>query len=158
MSSFIVENKTINRVLSFLYWHKNELIGHDYINDLRDLLRLPERDHTDEAYFIEMNALGLAMHKLNVKAVMTRYPDMTHKNISTRAPGTYENGHLIKYAFTEEHLSLIQAIKSLQCWLYQCCEGNIDRTKLYKFFKGVERTLMGCVIDALPEYDQAEWG
>jgi len=49
-------------------------------------------------------------------------------------------------------------IKSLQCWKYQCSEGDIPETKLYQFFEEVEHHLALKIVINLPEYDKATWG
>lgn len=53
-----------------------------------------------------------------------------------------------------------QSYKSLQCWLYQCCEGDIPEvSKLYKFFDTVViRHMANSIITKTPAYEQAEWG
>ncbi len=58
-----------------------------------------------------------------------------------------------------EPIPLVQVLKSLQCWLYQCNEGNVLETALYGLFDNdVQLYLMTEIIDALPEYQDAFWG
>jgi hypothetical protein len=54
----------------------------------------------------------------------------------------------------------IQAFKALQCWLYQCTEGEIpELSKLYTFFKKVVISEWAeLLVMRTPEYEQAEWG
>jgi hypothetical protein len=41
----------------------------------------------------------------------------------------------LDYRYREtESVPLVQVLKSLQCWLYQCSEGNVPETELYKLF------------------------
>jgi len=54
-------------------------------------------------------------------------------------------------------ISRIQALKSVQCWLYQSCEGDGDTTKLYKLIQKIEKILLNAIICDLEEYQQAEW-
>jgi hypothetical protein len=64
------------------------------------------------------------------------------------------------YHFVRVPCPPIQAYKSLQCWLYQCCEGNIpEASKLYTFFDTVVvQHIANSIITNTPEYEQAEWG
>ena len=50
-----------------------------------------------------------------------------------------------------------QLLKSLQCYLYQCCEGNVPDCDLYKELTKLEHTLQSYIISKMPEYDKAEW-
>jgi hypothetical protein len=58
-----------------------------------------------------------------------------------------------------EPVPLVQVLKSLQCWLYQCNEGDVPTTALYGLFDNdVQLYLMSEIIDTLPEYQNAYWG
>jgi hypothetical protein len=53
----------------------------------------------------------------------------------------------------------MQVLKSLQCWLYQCNEGDVPTTELYGLFDtDVQMYLMDTIITKLPEYEEATWG
>ena len=138
MSSFIVENKTINRVLSYLHSHPDILNGY-LVEKFQELCyRLDtERD---------LNNLGTAMMILNALAVSQRYDEP----VNTKA--------IDEYKFKFEQCSKIQALKSLQCFLYQCAEGNVPEKPLYKLLRDVEFRLAIDIIDSLDEYNKAEWG
>ena len=93
--------------------------------------------------------LGQAMFQLNVIAVDVRYG--SHEARKSR-PLTY------RYQVTEP-VPLVQVLKSLHCWLYQCCEGDIPETELYKLFDSdVRLYLMSEITTQLPEYEKAHWG
>lgn len=53
--------------------------------------------------------------------------------------------------------SKIQGVKSLDCWLYQCTEGSIPNTALYRLMKEIRNYLTKAIISSLPEYSNAEW-
>ena len=54
--------------------------------------------------------------------------------------------------------SLVQAYKSLGCFLYQCAEGDIpDENDLYKMFNEIYHQMAHVLARTLPEYDQAKW-
>jgi len=57
-----------------------------------------------------------------------------------------------------EALSEVQFFKSLQCFLYQCCEGDVDEKPLYKTLSAIQNLLAPFINTDSPEYDAAEWG
>jgi hypothetical protein len=140
MSAFMVEDKTINYVVN---WLRREI---DRLHIISHKLKEVGFD-TSESGWAER--LGQAMFLLNIKAVDTRYG----------------NGEAVKFRkldYRFEHtdtVPLVQVLKSLQCWLYQCCEGAVPETVLYKLFdEDIRLFLMSKIITGLPEYEEAEWG
>ena len=140
MSAFMVEDKTINNVVNWL-WDENirlSLIPR----------KLKELGFDMSKAGWEEN-LGQAMFQLNISGVEARY-------------GTGEAAKFrdldYQYRMTQT-VPLVQVLKSLQCWLYQCCEGRVPETMLYKLFDdNIRFYLMNKIISELPEYQQAEWG
>jgi hypothetical protein len=142
MSAYIVADKTINNVVNWLRRdieierfslipHKLKELGFD----------------TSKSGWAER--LGYAMFQLNVIAVDARY-------------GSGQAGKFrpLDYRYEViEAVPLVQVLKSLQCWLYQCNEGDVPATALYGLFHDdVQLYLMNEIIDALPEYQNAVWG
>jgi hypothetical protein len=89
------------------------------------------------------------MFQLNIDAVNARY-----------GIGEAEKFRELSYHYKLAlPVPLAQVLKSLQCWLYQCSEGTIPGTGLYKLFDtDVQMYLMSKIIDTLPEYQRAKWG
>jgi hypothetical protein len=140
MSAFMVADTTINNVVNWLRRnidqfsiipHKLKEVGFD----------------TSESGWAER--LGYAMFQLNIEAVEARY-----------GKGEAAKFRQLDYRFKHtEAVSLMQVLKSLRCWLYQCNEGDVPETELYGLFDtDVQMYLMGKIITALPEYEKAEWG
>jgi hypothetical protein len=140
MSAFLVEDKTINHIVN---WLRSERF---LISEIPYKLK---RLGFDMAKVGWEEKLGLAMFQLNIHGVEARY-----------GKGEAVKFRKMDYNYCPtESASLAQVLKSLQCWLYQCCEGNIPETKLYNLFDhGVRVYLMSRIISALPEYQRAEWG
>ena len=141
MSAFIVQDKTINRVVT---WMAEETRRNPYFaQKIEQGLLLSTDDHQWEA------KLARAMFQLNIDGVNARY-----------GPGEAQKFRTLDFTFRPEHaLDKVQVLKSLQCWLYQCCEGRIMYSPMYRFFdEWVVRYLMSQIIDALPTYNKAEWG
>src|SRR5215218_6639885 len=116
MSAFLVDKKTINKILTQLdadvrrasTWAEKEVepkLGID-CNDPQWKTKLGER-----------------MFDLNQLSLEYRYGDQKKELI---------------YKFQTVPCTKVQAFKALQCWLYQCTEGNIpEDSKLYDFFETV---------------------
>jgi hypothetical protein len=142
MSAFIVEDKTINNVVNWLRrdveLDKFSLIPHKLTKLGFD---------TGKSGWTER--LGYAMFQLNIIAVDARY-------------GSGEAGKFRKLDYRYQvtvPVPLVQVLKSLQCWLYQCNEGDVPTTALYGLFDNdVQLYLMNEIIDTLPEYQNAVWG
>ncbi len=140
MSAFMVEDKTINRVVT---WLTREV--------QRNRFTL---DWLAREYGVDIESAGWdeklaqAMFQLNCDGVNARYGN-----------GEAEKFRPLNFTFQPEDCSsLVQVFKSLQCWNYQCSEGDVPETKLYQFFEEVEHHLALKIVMDLPEYDKATWG
>lgn len=140
MSAYLVEDETINRVVEWFCW---EIEKSPFLKEkLEAALGI---DTTTYQWFVQ---LGHAMFQLNVTGMVSRYGEGAAKRFRKR-----------NYAYKPAHGSEIQVLKSLQCWLYQCTEGDVVKKPLYRFFREVvEPHLMRKIIGDLPEYEVAAWG
>lgn len=144
MSSFVVEPKTINRVVTFLYLADGS--GSIWASSIKNLIAEHLIDIRDK------DGLCLKLFELNVQAVKERYGDEDFSTMPGPKGMRPEN-----YRFKFLHSDHVQVFKSLQCLIYQCSEGNVPETKLYRFLSELENTLARAIVSALPEYDKAEW-
>jgi hypothetical protein len=143
MSAFMVEDKTINSIVNWLDRALEETFGTTTIR--QKLLDLGF--DTSKAGWAER--LGYALFQLNIIAVDARYGSGEAKRFR---PLDYH------YKLTKG-VPLVQVLKSLQCWLYQCNEGDVPEAALYGLFDtDVQLYLMTEIIDSLPEYQNAFWG
>jgi len=140
MSAFIVEDKTINYVVN---WLRRQI---DELNIIPEKLQRLGIDTSIPGW---AEIPGHEMFQLNIKAVDARYGEGEAAKFRTL---NYRLEHT-------EAVPLEQVLKSLHCWLYQCCEGDVPETELYKFFDtDVRLYLMTKIITHLPEYEEAYWG
>ncbi len=140
MSSYMVADETINRVVEWLYW---EVTKNQWLRD--KLERVSGIDTTSYGW---SETLGKAMFDLNIAGVNDRYGD-----------GEAEKFRDLNYGYKPAHGSEVQVLKSMQCWLYQCSEGEVVKHPLYQFFQDmVEPHVMSSIISDLPEYQAAAWG
>lgn len=63
-----------------------------------------------------------------------------------------------EFEFKEpQNIKIIQVLKSVQCWLYQSCEGKAREKPLFKLMERIENILLNTIIDDLEEYKKAKW-
>lgn len=130
MSAFVVEPKTINRVVTYLQ---------------RGNVACYLRDEITEAGFdIDNNPqeLAQAMMNLNVDAVNQRYAEHATPPVIAFVPLM--------------HCNDFQVLKSLQCWLYQCNVGNVPESQLFQLMERASNQLAHTIINRLPAYDKAD--
>jgi hypothetical protein len=147
MSSFIVRPETINRIVSYLSYAQGN--GQIQYSNVQCLLR--KYGITVEKW-IDKQALVKKLIDLNIEAVHQRYGDMSIETM----PGKVGQ-KLSDYVFQYEDGGPIRVYKSLQCLTYQCAEGNVPETELYRFLEDLENTIAREIVHAMPEYDKAEW-
>ena len=137
MSAFLVADKTLHKILTQVAYE---------IRQSRWLKEKCEKElHLDFGTPDWQTPLGQKMWDVNQLSLGYRYGD---ENV------------VLTYRFQPFPCSPVQAFKALQCWLYQCMEGEIpEHSKLYAFFqKVVIPEWAELLIMRTPDYDQAEWG
>lgn len=134
MSAFVVETQTIDNILTAL-------------ETMNRRQGWPERRLKELGFELGpegFNALGQAMLQLNVDAYNHHY----------------EGSQPVEsYRHRYRSISPLQGYKSLQCWLYQCSEGDVPNQPLFTFFHDKVKPIMadGIIAD-IPQYDRCTWG
>jgi hypothetical protein len=144
MSAFVVEDRTINQVITWLDLHRRE---QPYL--LHQIKAVTGYNPEDDAYDEQTGwpALGQAMFDLNVRAVEARYGE-----------GEAAQFRPLDYRHHFERTTDIGVYKALQCWLYQCSEGDVPEMPLYKLFDHyVQQTIGYSIISKLPEWEAVAW-
>jgi len=131
MSAYVVEKKTIDRIVSYIDSKPLYSTEGQYPEIYRNFLG-------------DCNKLGQKMLNMNNKAVDQRYN---------------ENNPVELYRHSyESPRNLMQVYKSVQCFVYQCSEGDVVKSKLYQDFVKLEHRLAAEIISNTPEYNKAVWG
>lgn len=150
MSAYVVEDKVINQVISWIVTPRRD-------GDPIFEIILKETGH-DLRTKNGRAALGKAMFELNCTAVEQRYGD---KSASDFRPLNYRyidqeslGGGLI---IMGTPVTSVQAYKSLACWDYQCSEGDVPDTPLYKAMARVACEMAHIIVRSLPAWEQAAW-
>ena len=137
MSAFIVSEKTMSDIIYNLYWSHKFKDRYYILND---------NDIQTEADF---DKLAIQLFKMNQDAIRQRYNEPENSDYSAIPEYVdWNTGTINKY----------QCLKSMQCLRYQCPEGDVPKTKLFKFLEDLISAWMDYIISGLPEYDNASWG
>ena len=135
MSCFVMDE---NRIAS---------LAHEIITRNQGVLLVGEHGET-----FDRENLTDAMLALNIDAFRQRYgirtffQDLDYIDLDTK------RWHPLQ-ALTDT-----QFFKSLQCFLYQCCEGDVDERPLYKTLSAIRGLLAPFINEDSKEYEAAEWG
>jgi hypothetical protein len=132
MSSFFVSKATIDACVAAI--HHNAAY---------------HRDH-GMLYATSMDTLGKELWELNRDAVCTRYNDVAAETDGYEAK-------IAAYKYKTTFPTLIQMLKSLQCLIYQCSEGNVPERETYKALERVADLIKDRIISDLPVYKAAKW-
>ena len=141
MSSYIVEEKTINRILSFLKDHNTTELT-DW--EIRDWISKQRNFYTNDDE--DLTSFGRKLYKMNIKAVNKRYAGKTDETF------------LHKYEFVYTDTSIEQVFNSIRCFTYQCSEGKVPNSKLYKQMERLETGLARMIAYREVEKANVEWG
>lgn len=132
MSAYVVEDRTIDRILTYL------TMDAEAVPSL-----LPRVAAAAGARPGDASAIGRALLAMNVRAVNARYSE------HAAAPA---------YTWTPAMADDAQYAKSLDCYMYQCSEGDVPDEPLYAAMEHVRRFLGADLVRRLPDYEEAEWG
>ncbi len=141
MSAYVVRDETINRIVDWLW---RDAVG------FRNAAT-----YTLDGYNMDVDGtaerLANDMFALNVAGVNARYgPNEAQKF----RPLDFQ------YSAVKQGDSAIanacRALKSLHCWQYQCSEGDVPETPLFKMFEQVDLAICHWIIDTMPEYESAD--
>lgn len=145
MSAFIVDYKTIDNVLSIRLNH-DILRDHCYLESEYDGLFNTQRGWIHD----KLEALGKEFLRLNILSVTERYPNDEEMH--------EDSSYVENYKFKDTNCSLAQAIKSIQCLMYQSCEiDNYKENETYKKMERLKKYLVDAFLCLNDEYKQAAW-
>jgi hypothetical protein len=162
MSAFVVQDKTINKIVAYLY---RDPMGRstrrpesgpfskiDYCFHF-DLMQ-SEADaglSWSQAFEARRRKLAFDLFTMNCRAVDTRYPDKPAQSA--------EGFHPDDFGFKEvEPPSAVAFVKMAQCLRYQCAEGKIPDEPLFKALSDSINIACVNIVESLPEYEQCPWG
>lgn len=137
MSSFLVSDLIINKVVNFLYMKQ---CGNDYIWPQQALADLVDVSSTDAA-----RQLAEDMFTLNVEVINKMYGE-----------GEAEKFRPLDFKYRGRVATAIQAYKALGTWLYQCAEGvTPELSGNWKVMREVKKLIAEYIVNTSEAYEQA---
>lgn len=138
MSAFIVSDKTINQIVAYL--------KHDKVREYGYIAKGVEKLGYNFGNVESCEMLAHELYAVNYKAVNARYDE---RNEHTTVTFKY------KPLLME---SRVQAVKSMDCWLYQCSESDVPETsELYKAIEKVRDSVCHKIVQRSDVYDACKW-
>ena len=149
MSCFIVSDDTISKIAKMIHIDYCEFLHSNYSvllsrKDKEKLLKILKCTHEELCPSIIFKALK----KLNLQAYNSRYGE---KIIKSDLQGYNKNVKI-------DDLVSLQMYKSLQCFLYQCMEGQYKKKQMYNFMEKIEHKLIDFLMSQSEEYKALKWG
>lgn len=135
MSAFIVSAETMNKVV-------RAIVSDEYRGEFAGIT-LPGYTISDRKP--QATAIGKELFAMNRAAILARYP------------GDTEYAETPKYRYKPVRYSEVEMFKAMECLLYQCSEGNVPDTDLYKELEAAKGSLASRIVSNMPEYESAAW-
>lgn len=160
MSCFIVSPKTAVLIANFIADHIDK--GYNYTHIYTEISDKFKKLVCDEKGNADAQKVYKELYKLNYAAFNKRYEGRhqeTLEECNEWAEGYDEYNEANIYGDVESSVAwYCQLLKSCQCWLYQCCEGEeLENSIVYQTVKAIINGIKDKIIRELPEYQDAEW-
>jgi len=129
MSAYIVEDRTINVIVSHLHLNRDfEWLRAEFCEVVKPMSKGVDAE------------IGRALHAMNCAALAARYGDKEFP----------------RYQFKLEPASPRQVYAAVKCLQYQACESAIPETALYKLLVAFRSAVADEIIESLPEEPEPE--
>ncbi len=134
MSAFLVSMATMHKVVQG--WLGENASQGPFTN--------PDGDST----LSQGTILGRKLYAMNHRALRQRYGESG----STR----HEKRDTAGYVYSDPRVAPVVCLKAMHCLSYQCSEGNVPDSKLYKDLERQKGRLADSIVSATPAYANAE--
>ncbi len=134
MSSFIVGDSVINSIIELTQ-------EFDFFDTLKQKLEILK--FVDKSRFVDWEKYGQALMEMNYDAVNQRYNEKDKSQ---------------KFKLKKTEFEIYQKIKNLHCFNYQCSEGDVPETPLFKFVEELIHAVENGMITRTQIYEEAKWG
>lgn len=139
MSAFMCSEETINRIVTGLNYH--------FCTVDRGIKRMLLNNNYDLAKEKIDAKLHYDLIDLNERSLLERYNETA-----------LDMFPLTRYKLANVPTTDIQLIKSLECYLYQSCEGNCDKDTLFRMLTEILINLSRNFVHKQQAYEDADWG
>ena len=145
MSSFMMKAESIANIADFISTVFNDKNNNTHMAIQGESYTTIEKLQPQNSYIktVSIKAVYNALSEMNCNALNQRYihddkaePEQFPKDYNHfEVAGNYKDG-----AF-EIPISYYQLLKSIDCYIYQCSEGNVPELALYKAIQSIRNTL-----------------
>lgn len=132
MSSFLVSKATIDACVAAIHHNAAYCSTHGML------------------YATSMDTLGKDLWAMNNDAVSARYPLDTVEPLAN-------DDKIEAYRYKTTFPTMVQMLRSVQCLIYQCSEGNVPERELFRQLETVADLLKDRIVSDLPAYKAAKW-
>lgn len=169
MSSFMMKAESIATIADFISTVFNDKNNNTHMAIQGESYTTIEKLQPQNSYIktVSIKAVYNALSEMNCNALNQRYihddkaepeqfpKDYNHFEVAKKTIltiGNYKDG-----AF-EIPISYYQLLKSIDCYIYQCSEGNVPESALYKAVDDIRAMLANWIIRNTIAYNAANWG
>jgi len=145
MSCYMVEPSTIEKILTHL----------EQINQLDNLIHA---GHLLLAHGREPVCLGNVAWQTAADGLQTMNAEAVVAYYGTERLYPEETTLWLVDTVRRAATRPVSTYKALDCYLYQCCEGDIPSSPLYLWLHEQQTKLAHSIMRHLPEYEAAPWG
>lgn len=155
MSAYVCDNETFDRIVSHFHFSGSDYLISHAKRQLKKIGFDVEAGANKSAVIIDLadamsgcEKLALALLQMNIDAVNARYGE-----------GEAEKFRPLDYKprFTMP-CGKHQLFKTLECYLYQCSEGDIPDRPLYQILDEMKSCIASDIVRNTPQYELAKWG
>ena len=139
MSCWIVEPKSVKKIAEVI----NQTLSHEGMFGIY----APSKGPLAAEYIgMSVEEIYNKLYQMNIDAYDARYGE---KDFIPKMP---KQGYL-----GDAYLNIYQTLKTVECFLYQCCEGDVDTRESYKGVEQLANIIRRAIIGKSKEYQNAKW-
>lgn len=139
MSCWIVEPKSVKKIAEVI----NQTLSHEGMFGIY----APSNGPLAAEYIgMSVEEIYNKLYQMNIDAYDARYGE---KDFIPKMP---KQGYL-----GDAYLNIYQTLKTVECFLYQCCEGDVDTRESYKGVEQLANIIRRAIIGKSKEYQNAKW-
>ena len=136
MSAWLVQDATIN--------HIADMMVYGPINLSPILPNLTQKDCANK------------LKTMNLESLNQRYGD-TYDKVDAEVSDEKFDEYPIRIMNNTPSPPLINSLKHVQCFLYQCTEGDVPDSPLYKDVEKLQESIIWEIITNMKAYNDAKW-
>ena len=162
MSSFMMKAESIATIADFISTVFNDKNNNTHMAIQGESYKTIEKLQPQNSYIktVSIKAVYAALSEMNCNALNQRYihDDKAEPEQFPKDYNHFEVARNYRDGAFEIPISYYQLSKSIDCYLYQCSEGNVPESALYKAIQSIRNTLANWIIRNTIAYNAANWG